>query len=223
MTPAQLGARAGHAVAGVGVAYAVVLAAGMAQSGFAEPIGDPLLAIMEVLTILSAVPLLALFAAVQATVPPDRRLWATLALFFAAMFCCATTGVHIVELTAGRAMARPGLVWPSLPYAVELFAWDFLLGLALLLAAQALQDTSREHRLRERRLRSWLRATGALCLFGLLGPLTGYMRIQLIGVIGYAVLLPVVAWMLTGWFRRSASGGAPLHCDVEAQRLREAV
>ncbi len=198
MTTEQLGARSGFAVISIGVAYVVVLAAGMARHGFSEPIGDPILAVMEVLTILSALPIVALFVALQASTAPNRKPWATLALLFAAMFCCATTGVHVVELTAGRALARPGLVWPSVPYAVELFAWDFLLGLALLLAAQALPRTATA-----RRIRGWLRAAGGLCLIGLVGPLVGNMRIQLMGVAGYAVLVPIVAWMLATWFQRA--------------------
>jgi hypothetical protein len=201
VTIARLGARSGFAVVVVGLAYAIVLAVGMARHGLSEPIADPILAVMEVLTILSAIPLLALFVALHAASASDRRPWATLALAFAAMFCFATTGVHLVELTAGRALGRSGLVWPSVPYAVELFAWDFLLGVALLLAAEAVRHTPREGR-----LRGWLRATGWLCLLGLLGPLVGNMRIQLIGVVGYAVLLPIVAWMLAQWFRASAIG-----------------
>ena len=203
MTNAQIGARSGFAVVYVGLAYAIVLAAGIARHGFSEPIADPILAVMEVLTVLSALPLLALFVALHAASASDRRPWATLALLFAAMFCFATTGVHFVELTAGRALGRSGLVWPSVPYAVELFAWDFLLGVALVLAAQALP-----HAPRARRLRGWLRATGWLCLIGLLGPLVGNMRIQLIGVVGYAVLVPIVAWMLAQWFQ-GADGGDP--------------
>ena len=199
MTSSQLGARSGFAVVYVGVAYAIVLVIGMARHGLSEPIGDPILAIMEVLTIMSALPLLALFVALHAASAPERKPWATLALMFAAMFCCATMGVHVVELTAGRALARPGLVWPSVPYAVELFAWDFLLGVALLLAAQALT-----HAPGAQRVRVWLQATGALCILGLLGPLVGNMRIQLIGVAGYAVAVPVVAWMLAKWFQGAA-------------------
>jgi hypothetical protein len=201
MTTSQLGARSGFAVLYVGLAYAIVLAVGMARHGLSEPIGDPILAIMEVLTILSALPLLALFVALHAASAPERQLWATLALVFAAMFCCATMGVHVVELTAGRALARPGLVWPSVPYAVELFAWDFLLGVALLLAAQALTLAPGAQR-----VRVWLRATGALCIIGLLGPLVGNMRIQLIGVVGYAVAVPVVAGMLAKWFQSAGDG-----------------
>jgi hypothetical protein len=215
MTSSQLGVRSGFAVVYVGVAYVIVLVIGMARHGLSEPIGDPILAIMEVLTILSALLLLALFVALHAASAPERKPWATLALVFVAMFSCATMGAHVVELTAGRALAKPGLVWPSVPYAVELFAWDFLLGAALLLAAQALL-----HAPGAQRLRAWLRVTGALCIIGLLGPLVGNMRIQLIGVAGYAVAVPVVAWMLAKWFQSERSSA--LRHASPAEQLRRA-
>lgn len=201
MTAAQMGARAGATVVVVGITYAVVLAVGMARYGLSEPIADPILALMELLTIASALPLFALFVALHACAEPAGRFWATLALSFAAMFTFATIGVHLVELTVGRAAGRHGLVWPSATYAIELFAWDLLLGLALVLAANALPADQAS-----RRPRHWLRVTGALCLAGLIGPLVGNMRLQLVGVFGYAVLLPIVAWMLTGWFRAAARG-----------------
>lgn len=199
MTVTQLGVRSGLTVVVVGIAYAVVLATGMARHGLSEPIADPILAIMEVLTIASALPTLALFVALPAATDASRQLWATLALAFAAMFAFATMGVHVVELTAGRAMGRPGLVWPSVTYAVELFAWDFLLGVALVLAANALSEGPRA-----RRIRGWLRGTGALCLAGMVGPVVGDMRLQLVGVVGYALAFPVAAWMLSAWFRETA-------------------
>lgn len=188
----------------VGITYAVVLAVGMARYGLSEPIADPILAMMELLTIASALPLLALFVALHACADPAGRTWATLALCFAAMFAFATIGVHLVELTVGRAVGRHGLVWPSATYAIELFAWDLLLGLALVLAAGVLPAGQASQRLRH-----WLRVTGALCLAGLIGPLVGNMRLQLVGVFAYAVLLPMVAWMLTGWFRAEARRQQP--------------
>jgi len=171
----------------------------MVRHGLSEPIRDPILAVMEVLTIVSALPILTLFVAIHAEAPPNGRLPAMLGLLFAAMFACTTIGVHVVELTAGRALARPGLVWPSVPYAVELFAWDLLLGVALLCAGSALARTGATGR-----LILGLRLTGALCVAGLIGPLVGNMRLQLVGVFGYAICLPVVAWMLAGWFSRAS-------------------
>jgi hypothetical protein len=204
MTASQLGTRSSLAVVVVGVAYAAVLGAGMARHGLSEPIVDPILAVMELLTIVSALPVLGLFVALHASTTAERRLWATLATGFAAMFACATMGVHVVELTAGRALGRPGLVWPSVPYAVELFAWDFLLGLALVAGAAAVGPTPAA-----RRLTVWMRATGAACLAGLIGPVVGEMRLQLIGVFGYAIMLPIVAWMAMGWFRGVSPSRAP--------------
>lgn len=201
MTPSRLGRSSALLVLAVGIAYAVVLAAGMARHGLTEPITDPILMVMELLTIASALPILGVFVAIHAAAPPSGRLAAMLGLLLASMFTCATVGVHVVELTAGRALARSGLVWPSVPYAIELFAWDLLLGLALLFAAQALPHTRAA-----RRLTLGLRATGALCVAGLIGPLVGNMRLQLVGVAGYAVLLPLVAWMLARWFSGTATG-----------------
>lgn len=199
MSPSQLGRRSSQLILAVGLAYAGVLAVGMAHHGLSEPITDPILAVMEVLTIVSALPILALFVAIHAASSPNGRLPAVLGLLFAAMFACATIGVHVVELTAGRALAHPGLVWPSVPYAIELFAWDLLLGLALLCAGSALPRTASAGR-----LVTGLRLTGALCVAGLVGPLVGNMRLQLVGVFGYAICLPVVAWMLAGWFSATA-------------------
>lgn len=196
MTATQLGARSASTVVAVGVTYAVVLAIGMVRHGLSEPIADPILAVMELLTIASALPLLSLFVALHACALPGARNWATLALCCAAMFAFSTIGVHFVELTSGRATGSHGLVWPSATYAIELLAWDLLLGLALVLSARALPDDPRS-----RRLGHWLSVTGALCLAGLIGPFVGDMRLQLIGVFGYAVLLPIVAWVSVGWFR----------------------
>lgn len=187
------------AVVVVGVAYASVLAAGMAHYGLSVPIGDPILALMEMLTIASALPVLVQFGAFHAVATPPGRIRATAALGFAVLFSLTTTGVHVFELTIGRATGRHGLVWPSVTYAVELLAWDVLLGLALVCAATALPNDNES-----RRLRQWLLATGVCCLLGIIGPLVDNMRLQLIGVFGYAVLLPIAAWVWAGWFRAAA-------------------
>lgn len=207
MTATRLGVRSAATTVIIGLAYVAVLAAGFARHGLDEPITDPILAIMELLTFASALPLLAVFVAIHALAEPGRRLAATLTLCFGAMFSFATMAVHLVELTAGRQLGGRGLVWPSTTYAVELLAWDFLLGAALVLAADAIGADEGT-----RGLRRWMRVTGALCIAGLIGPAVGDMRLQLIGVFGYAVLLPVVAWQLARWFRaedaRSRSGAA---------------
>jgi hypothetical protein len=183
-------------VVGVGVAYMLVLGMGFARHGLSEPIRDPILAIMEVLTLLSAGPLVSLTVAILLVAPPERRAHGILALCFMVMFATATSGVHVVLLTAGRQMEIPGLVWPSTAYAVELLAWDLFLGIALMFCAAAMdsRDASTS-------LRRGVQITGMLCIAGIIGPVLGNMRLQLVGVFGYAVALPVVAFALIRWFR----------------------
>jgi hypothetical protein len=193
---ARLGAWSGTAMVLVGAAYVVVLGVGFSRHGLSEPIADPILAVMEVLTVVSAIPVVTLCAALHVITAPPRRVWGLLALCFACMFAVTTIAVHLVELTAGRQLGRAGLVWPSTTYAVELVAWDILLGLCLL-AVWAALGTDRA----VRRLRAVVMVTSICCLVGIAGPVVGNMRWQLIGVFGYSLLLPAVAWGLRGWFR----------------------
>lgn len=198
LSAVRLGYWSGTAIVAVGAAYVVVLGAGFARHGLSEPIADPILAVMEVLTIVSAVPVMTLCAALHVSTVPPRRVWSLLALCFASMFAVATIAVHTVELTAARQLGRAGLVWPSTAYAVELVAWDILLGLCLL-AVWAALGTDRA----VRRLRAVVMLTSICCLAGIAGPVVGNMRWQLIGVFGYSILLPAAAWRLRGWFRDS--------------------
>lgn len=201
LAAARLGAWSGTALVLVGAAYVVVLGTGFTRHGLSEPITDPILAVMEVLTIASALPVLTLCVALHAVTEPTRRVWSILALSFAGMFALTTITVHTVELTAGRQLGSAGLVWPSTTYAVELVAWDLLLGMCLLAVWAALGP---EHA--ARRLRAAVLVTSACCLAGLSGPAVGNMRWQLIGVFGYSVLLPVVAWGMRGWFLSARTG-----------------
>jgi hypothetical protein len=106
-----------------------------------------------------------------------------------------TICVHIVVLTVGRQANEttlPGFTllfswtWPSMIYALDIAAWDFCLGLALLLAAPVFSGGP---------LSAWVgRGTmisGVLCLGGLLGAVVGNMNVRNIGIVGYAFVLPV--------------------------------
>jgi hypothetical protein len=140
--------------------------------------------------------LVLLVAAILVAAPEDRRVWGILTLCFIVMFATATSGVHVVELTAGRQLGSRGLVWPSAEYAIELLAWDLFLGIALMFSGAALDPMQAP-----KSLRRLVQVTGVLCLMGLVGPAVGNMRLRLIGVFGYAALLPVVAFGLARWFR----------------------
>ena len=173
MIPTRLGTVSGAVVVAVGVAYVLVLGLGFARHGLSEPITDPVLAVMEVLTTASAFPLVSLILAVLLVAPQERRAQGILALCFIVMFATATSAVHLVLLTAGRQLAIEGLVWPSTAYAVELLAWDLFLGVALIFCAAALDP-----RHASPALRRGVQVTGLLCVAGIIGSVLGNMRVQ---------------------------------------------
>jgi hypothetical protein len=205
MSTHRIGTWSATAIVVIGVAYLVVLAVGMGRAGLDRPITDPTLAVMELLTIASAPPIVALAAALLVRARPARRVAGIVALAFAVLFAGTTMAVHFVGLTAGRQAGGGMLVWPSTAYALELLAWDVFLGLALLAAATTVEGDGPA-----RAARRALLLCGALCLAGTIGPAVGDMRLQLIGVFGYAVVLPVAAWLVRRLFvaeRGVASAG----------------
>jgi hypothetical protein len=109
-TPAnRLGFWSSSALLGIGIAYLLVLAAGFVRHGFREPIGDPILAIMEVLTLLSAAPIVTLMAAVHDRAAPNLRVYGLAALAFGTLCAGTTSIVHFAELTAERQLGGGGI------------------------------------------------------------------------------------------------------------------
>jgi hypothetical protein len=198
----RLGSWSAVAVFLIGVAYLVTLAIGFAVHGLAEPIGDPILAVMEVLTLMSAPPMVVIMAAIHDLASVNRKVYGVIALAFTILFAGTTSAVHFVELTAGRQLGSGGIVWPSPVYAAELLAWNLFLGLALLFAAPVFDGGGPE-----RGVRDGLLISGVLCVAGIVGPVVGNMRLQLVGVLGYAGVLPVVCFMLARLFRSDRGHG----------------
>jgi hypothetical protein len=181
----------------VGVAYVVVVAFGISQAGFDDPIVDPTLAVMEALTLLSAPIIVALSASIYETASRDRKVFGAMALVFSGVMAGLTSAVHFVALTAGRQTDFAVLEWPSTLYAVELLAWDVFLGLSLLCAALVFVGSG------VRAFARWsLVVAGTLSLVGAIGPIVGDMALQRIGILGYGVGLPIVALILCRFFQR---------------------
>lgn len=216
VTARRVGRWSAWSMVGIGAAYAVALGAGFMRYGLRAPITDPLLAVMEVLTLLSAPALVVLMTALHACTPPERRIFSLLAVVFTGAFAALTTGVHFVELTALRQLGTASIVWPSAAYALELLAWDGFLGLALVCAAAAIPHGADMCAARaDARIRRSLWASGALCLVGLAGPAFGRMQWQFIGVFGYAVVLPLACYRLARRFGDDQGEDAmrPIHAD----------
>lgn len=212
-TAQRIGISSAFGLLVVGVLYVSVIVAWMLVVGTpADPVGDPYLATMEGLTIVSAVLLVGFCAAIACLCEPERKILGVLTLVTGALAAALTISVHFVQLTAVRQMWREGmvddyrLVWPSRVFAVEYVAWDLLVGCTMILAAASLGP-----RPERRRARFVLGFGGACCLAGLLGPASGQMRLQTLGIVGYALLLPAAAYLTAGVFwREPPVSGAPL-------------
>jgi hypothetical protein len=179
---------------------------------------DPYLAILEYLIILAAIALVVLLSAIYAYALPDRKTYALAALAFIIIFATLTCSVHFAALTIVRRVESQwpqefsrqlsfaeGGQWPALALAVELLAWDFFFGLAMLFAAPVFRGGRLENS-----VRSTMTLSGVLCVLATLGPITSDMRIPYLGIAGYAFVLPVICVLLAVLFARStptARGG----------------
>jgi hypothetical protein len=183
------------------VIYAAVLIAGLLslQSPH-QPIGDPFFAILEVLIILTMPLMVALMVAIHSWAAAEAKVFSLMAIIFISLLAGLTSSVHFVLLTVGRLSAFAGLswmplflsfTWPSVPYALDILAWDVFFALAALFAAPAVRGN---------RLAAWIRAlmiaSGVLSLAGLSGVVFGDMQLRMIGVVGYAGVFPIAALLL---------------------------
>ncbi len=201
----RVGILSAMTVAGIGILYVTVIVSWLlVEASPGEPIGDPYLAVMEVLTILSAFAVVGFAVALFCFVNTRSRIPAAAALISAILAAGLTATVHFVQLTAVRQLWRSGdlaeyrLVWPSLLFGVEYFAWDILVGLFMVFTSWALSrmDT------RPTGYRTFL-VGGILCLLGAMGPLSGQMLLQNLSVLGYAIFLPIAGFQASRMFERS--------------------
>ena len=193
------------ALFGVGVLYVLTTTAGFVMAGGLQaPIVDPAFAVMELLILVEAPLIVMLFVSLHHYAAPGRRSFSLAALGFVVVMTALTLGVHIVVLTVGR-QADPSVMpgfdrffsftWPSVVYALDIVAWDYCFGLALLLAAPVFSGTGMRQA-----IRIGLIVAGVLCLAGLLGVVTANMQIRNLGIVGYAIVFPIVSLLMARVF-----------------------
>jgi hypothetical protein len=192
----------------VSAAYGVVLVVGLLSlESPQQPIGDPLFSILEILILLLMPLFVPLMVSVHAWASAAHKVFSLVAIVFAALLAGITCSVHFVIITLGRQVPFRGATWmplllsfrwPSVPYALDILAWDVFFALSVLFAAPVFSGS---------RLASAIRvlliASGVLALAGLSGVIAGDMRLRNIGVIGYAGVFPFVALLLTILFYRA--------------------
>ena len=185
-----------------GVVYAAAVTVGMVTYGLDRPIGEPVLAVMEVLTLVLSPLTIVLMAAIHTTAPSEWKTNTLVALAFAVLLTGVTTSVHFVQLTALRQIGPAELVWPSTPYAAELLAWDVFLGFSLLFVAPVFRGDALQNIVRRLAL-----VSGIMSILGVVGPATGQMQLQFIAVAGYGLVFPATCLFLALFFRRSDRPG----------------
>ena len=196
-------------VAGVGVVYVIVGSIGVALRPAGAPMlaqVDPWLAILEALIIVSALAMITLMAAIHTGASPQHKTHATAALSFTIAFALLTCATHFLSLTLGRQVADAALVrelrfeWPSAALAVDLLAWELFLGLALLFCAATFGDGPLG-----KTIRNTMIVGGALCVVGVIGPLSGQLAFDYPAIIGRAFVLPAICVLLVIRFGRQTT------------------
>jgi hypothetical protein len=200
------------AVVGLAIAYAGILSLGLASLDKpTAPIEDPWFTILEILIMAIMPAIVTLMAAIHATAPDLWKLRSRRALYFMIMAAVTTMAVHANLLVLRRTslVGEPwrarllSFEWPSLPYALDILAWDIFFAMAVLLAAPLFAGS---------RLGTAIRValilTGVLALAGLAGPALGDMRLRNIGVVGYAGVFPIAGALMALHFRAARNRGS---------------
>ena len=210
-----------------GVAYAVTMVAGFAAMGnLSKPLEDPYLAIMEVLILVMAPILVLLAVVIHACAPEGTKTYSMTALGWMLLLAGFTMIVHLVQLTVVR-RSDPSAIqgfqylfnwhWPSVLYGVDIVAWDIFFALALLFAAPVFHASG------HLAVRNGLLIAGAMCVLGIIGPAVNHIALRQIGIIGYAVVWPIVCIPLSKAFRqgRLPSGAIVPALDPDAEHASQ--
>ena len=210
----RIGSWSAWVVVAFGVGYGVTVVLGFVALGnVRDPLPDPYLAVAEVLIIFMAPAMVVLTTALHACSPPGTRLVSQVAVGFMLLMAGLTMTVHLVELTVARRLdpaSVPGFrelfsyEWPSLLYAVDIAAWDLLLGVALLCAALVFVGGPFAT------VGRGLAVSGVMCLVGLVGPAIGILAWRAIGIAGYAVVFPLTCVALARAFSASPPTDRPI-------------
>lgn len=169
---------------------------------------EPYLVILETLLFLVNPALVALFAAIHAFAPADKKTCSLTAFGFVLLLVAITGVVHFVQLvvvrrTASETVAEVFRFYPSdgrltVMFAADMLAWDFFFGFALLFAAPVFKGDRLQNA-----IRAGLFICGSLCLAGVAFPASGDARFQFLAILGYVFGFPFVCLLLAKLFARS--------------------
>ena len=207
-TARRFGIFSGAATVILLVAYAATLTVGLASlESPQEPIGEPMITMLEILIISMMPAMVALMVAVHAWAPMHTKTFSLTSLIFMGLLAGVTCSLHFMILTLSHRPEFSGqpwqplvfsFEWPSVAYALDIVGWDFFFALSMLFAAPVFSGS---------RLAAWIRvlmiASAVLALAGLSGVVVSDMQLRNIGIVGYVGVFVVVAALLTVFFYRA--------------------
>lgn len=211
-TARRLGICSAASIVILGIAYSAALAVGFSSLETPrQPIGDPMFSMLEILIMFMMPPMIGLMAAVHAWAPVSAKTLSIVSVVFMGLLAGETCSVHFVILTLSRQTAvvnaswLPQLLsfqWPSVPYVLDILGWDIFFALSMFFAAPVFSGSRLTIS-----IRVLMTLSGVIALAGLSGVAANDMRLRNIGIVGYALLFPVVAALLAILFYKTEPYG----------------
>jgi hypothetical protein len=187
------------------LAYIVVTSLGfISLKSPLDPIADPYFTIMEILIIIIAPMMLIVMIVVDSYATEEVKIFSKIALVFMVIMATITSSVHFTILTFSHQNVVTKLSWtplffsfkwPSVAYALDILAWDWFFALSFIFASRVFRNSNYE-----KTVSVLMIIAAVLSLIGLLGVPLGNMQIRDIGIIGYALVSPIVFLMLSKIF-----------------------
>lgn len=206
----KLGARTSMIGIVLAVAYLVAIG-GMFTSGNIPP-EEPYISTISIVSLISAPLFVFLWAILHHEMAPEGRVFTRTSFGLVVIFAALTSINRYVAMTVVRQSLDMGITeglewfmpygWPSIMAAIEVLAWGFFLGLALLFLAPAF----RTGRL-ERAIFWTLILSGALSLVAVLGQILNSIPLNLLGVVAWGPGLILLFALLASWFQSSKRPG----------------
>lgn len=209
-----LGKTAAWVVFSLIVIYAVTTILGfLSLKDPLDQIGDPYFTMMEILIFLMSPFMVISMIAVHAYATQNVKAYSFTALVFMIVMAVITSSIHFIVLTVSRQIEASGFTWaplffsfswPSVAYTADILAWDWFFALSILFAVPVFKGDGLE-----RVLRYLMIVSGVLSLVGLFGVPLAIMNVEYwltvrnIGIIGYALISPIVFLLLGIVFART--------------------
>ena len=192
-----------------GIVYLVILAIIIGTSTSMLDAGAPPLVAVSTIMLIGPLGLIPLWVAIYLLTAEERKVYSLISLVFIVLLSATTSINRWVHLTVVRpALSVPavqGLEWftpygpNSIMYAIELLAYGWFLGFALLALAFVFGGCKAGV---ERGLFWACLLSGVLCLMGALSRLTDISVLLVLGLLGWAFGLGIINVLLAVWLFR---------------------